>query len=478
METSAEFKVPEFLQGYKALGFDMDHCMVNYKLDAFFEMSILMLLEGMAEQQMLNESEIDFDFQREMLPYIEKYLVLDTTNGYVLKIGPDRKIIKVLFGQEELSDERIAEVYGEERQLPELCEKNQWPKRYVDFPSYFEACFLPPMLKLIHEHKNNPEFHVLETFSNMGKIAHESFVPVLTEDLPKSRYFRYIMEEPDKYVVDHRARKEWLQKLREQGYKIFLVTNSRVGYVKLIMEASFGPDWDSVFDFVFLDARKPEFFEKTNKAHKVDGEQTADVVEEGNLDGEQTADVVEEGNLDGEQTADVVEEGNLDGEQTADVVEEGNLDGEQTADVVEEGNLDGEQTADVVEEGNLELGKKYVRGSYADVNKALGVSDRDVLFFGDQYITDIAAAKQLAGWDTCGICEELGYLVDESKVTIPQGLGAKWGNHLRGEDGRENFWFTFLRKHATHILPTIDTALDASTAEEYFKAFKAEFKDQ
>jgi len=408
METSAEFKVPEFLQGYKALGFDMDHCMVNYKLDAFFEMSILMLLEGMAEQQMLNESEIDFDFQREMLPYIEKYLVLDTTNGYVLKIGPDRKIIKVLFGQEELSDERIAEVYGEERQLPELCEKNQWPKRYVDFPSYFEACFLPPMLKLIHEHKNNPEFHVLETFSNMGKIAHESFVPVLTEDLPKSRYFRYIMEEPDKYVVDHRARKEWLQKLREQGYKIFLVTNSRVGYVKLIMEASFGPDWDSVFDFVFLDARKPEFFEKTNKAHKVDGE----------------------------------------------------------------------QTADVVEEGNLELGKKYVRGSYADVNKALGVSDRDVLFFGDQYITDIAAAKQLAGWDTCGICEELGYLVDESKVTIPQGLGAKWGNHLRGEDGRENFWFTFLRKHATHILPTIDTALDASTAEEYFKAFKAEFKDQ
>jgi hypothetical protein len=50
------------------------------------------------------------------------------------------------------------------------------------------------------------------------------------------------------------------------GVRLFLVTNSRLDYSKVLMSFSFGDDWDSLFDVTIVDAKKPAFFSQQVRA--------------------------------------------------------------------------------------------------------------------------------------------------------------------------------------------------------------------
>jgi hypothetical protein len=47
--------------------------------------------------------------------------------------------------------------------------------------------------------------------------------------------------------------------LKNQGKKLFIVSNSSVDYAELLMETSFGDDWEELFDWCMFSARKPLF---------------------------------------------------------------------------------------------------------------------------------------------------------------------------------------------------------------------------
>ena len=51
-----------------------------------------------------------------------------------------------------------------------------------------------------------------------------------------------------------------LERLREKKKKLFIATNSDIGYAKLVMEATLGPDWRKYFDLILTDCGKPNFF--------------------------------------------------------------------------------------------------------------------------------------------------------------------------------------------------------------------------
>jgi hypothetical protein len=50
-----------------------------------------------------------------------------------------------------------------------------------------------------------------------------------------------------------------LSVLRSQAKKTFLVTNSHVDWAELILENSFGDDWEEHFDWCMFSANKPLF---------------------------------------------------------------------------------------------------------------------------------------------------------------------------------------------------------------------------
>ena len=66
--------------------------------------------------------------------------------------------------------------------------------------------------------------------------------------------------------------RESLLKLRANGKKLFLATNSHTEYSNLIMTATLGEDWRSFFEIVCSYCRKPLFFwdVKTDPFYELD----------------------------------------------------------------------------------------------------------------------------------------------------------------------------------------------------------------
>src|SRR5262249_30584049 len=73
-----------------------------------------------------------------------------------------------------------------------------------------------------------------------------------------------IASDPGRFVAPDLRLGRFLETLRENGKKVFLLTNSEHTYTNLLMthllETNGGPSWRSFFDMVVVDAGKPRFF--------------------------------------------------------------------------------------------------------------------------------------------------------------------------------------------------------------------------
>ena len=79
-----------------------------------------------------------------------------------------------------------------------------------------------------------------------------------------NRYFDSFRRNLYKYIYRRPEVREWLLTLREQGCRLFLVTNSHFDYTDLLLSYSFGEDWRSLFDISIVYAQKPSFFKNFN----------------------------------------------------------------------------------------------------------------------------------------------------------------------------------------------------------------------
>ena len=58
--------------------------------------------------------------------------------------------------------------------------------------------------------------------------------------------------------------RETLSTMRERGIKLFLVGDSHFSYTDLVMTASIGKEWQSLFDIIILNSKKPLFQRSEN----------------------------------------------------------------------------------------------------------------------------------------------------------------------------------------------------------------------
>lgn len=103
------------LENHNCIGFDVDHCLVRYKLKALTKLCYESLMKSLIQSKDYPQSLLDLT--DEELGIGMNYLVIDTDNGTILKLGENGYILK---GKRGFKDIDVVKEYGEERKLLEF----------------------------------------------------------------------------------------------------------------------------------------------------------------------------------------------------------------------------------------------------------------------------------------------------------------------------------------------------------------------
>ncbi|MES1909510.1 MAG: hypothetical protein MHM6MM_002237 [Cercozoa sp. M6MM] len=250
-----------------ALGFDLDHTLVRYKVHATMELIHDCVKETLVKMskddgttdlekrypRSLLDDKIDHDFNL-------KGLVLDGLLGNFLWLREDKTVVSAVHGVDSLTREQIEEAYP--RALTEV--QGQRHPRYFVFLSYFEGA-VPCLLRKVIAHEdarakleNRPADYSFLT-ADLGAAFDANFGGF---DAP-GRYFREFRAHPEKYLYKRPEVTQWLRSLKEQGKALFVVTNSRYEYFRLLMDYCFDDNWRDIFDIIVTHGKKPRFFNDT-----------------------------------------------------------------------------------------------------------------------------------------------------------------------------------------------------------------------
>lgn len=94
-------------------------------------------------------------------------------------------------------------------------------------------------------------------------------------------YFYNFLQHPARYVRLRQDVREWLERLRREGKRCFIATNSHSRYARTLLRHCLGPGWRSLFDLVVVNARKARFFYQVHPffhldaSGRVEGEQAS-----------------------------------------------------------------------------------------------------------------------------------------------------------------------------------------------------------
>lgn len=108
-------------------------------------------------------------------------------------------------------------------------------------------------------------YHSIEVFNHVRAYIIENYIHVKGAEITSSKtyggYFPELYANPGKYIQYNEPLRKALLELREKGVKTWVGTNSHCEYTNLILTASLGEDWKSLFDFKATLCEKPRFFQ-------------------------------------------------------------------------------------------------------------------------------------------------------------------------------------------------------------------------
>ncbi|XP_072027120.1 cytosolic purine 5'-nucleotidase-like isoform X2 [Amphiura filiformis] len=266
------------LEKIKYFGFDMDYTLAVYKSPQYETMGFNLTVERLVAigyPQELYNNEYDPSFPvRGML--FDKHL------GNLIKVDTFGNILVCVHGFRFLNSKEIAELY---------------PNKFITLKS--------DRLYVLNTLFNLPETYLLACCVNYFSTSSEytavsSSVGVKKGDLMlswesifedvrnavdwvhmKGALKQTTVDQPDEYVIKDPRLPVLLQRMRDHGRKVFLVTNSDYNYTKKIMTYLFdfpngpAPDmphkpWYQYFDVCIVSANKPKFFGTGSVLRQVD----------------------------------------------------------------------------------------------------------------------------------------------------------------------------------------------------------------
>lgn len=329
------------LDKIRFFGFDMDYTLAQYKSPAYEELAFDILKDRLVHVG-YPEAILSFKYEPS---FPIRGLWFDCMYGTLLKMDQFGNILRCLRGFKLIQGEQLRAMY------PNKFIKYD-EKRIEIMNTLFSLPEIYMLSCIINLLTSDPEYVQMETGVKKGNL-YMSYTSIY-EDVRAARDWmhqdelkRRTVADLYKYLDQDNRLCSLLDRLRHNGAKVFMLTNSGFEYTNAIMTHILQipkPDgtmrkWTSYFDYIVIDARKPAFFQEGTILRVV----------------------------------------------------------EQTTGQRSIGH----------HMGKLETGQIYSGGSCEVFSNLIGARGKDVLYVGDHIFGDILKSKKTVGWRTYLVIPEL-----------------------------------------------------------------------
>ncbi|CEF70463.1 HAD-superfamily hydrolase, subfamily IG, 5'-nucleotidase and Purine 5'-nucleotidase family and HAD-like domain-containing protein [Strongyloides ratti] len=278
------------LEKIKWIGFDMDYTLAIYKSPQFEILQFKQIVQRLVNVGYPKEF-LKFDYDP-IFP--TRGLWFDYTYGNLLKVDEFGHILKGMHGLAWLTSNEIEE---------------QYPNKFINLTEQ-RVYVLNTLFNLPETHLIAQVIDYFENHSDFVQNTEKTGIQLGDITMTYKSIFKDIRKAVDyihiqgtmkqdvidnvKYYVDNDPRiAKMLLNLRENGKKIFLLTNSDYYYTNAIMKYILGEKWNTYFDITNVDARKPFWFAEGSLFREVDT--LTGTIKIGTRKGPLTSDVVYSG---------------------------------------------------------------------------------------------------------------------------------------------------------------------------------------
>jgi len=248
------------LSGIKAIGFDMDYTLAQYKQPAFDKLAF----DGAKEKLVYNfgypKEVLDFEYDHKQWT---RGLIIDTQRGNFLKIDRHKYVRVAYHGFDRVSSTTRKHLYSKTfNKLISFSEKH-----FVNMDTLFQFVDAHLFASLI-QMKDQGQHEELDfkTYEEMYRQVRECVDLCHRDGVIKDEVHR----DPETYIVLDKGLIPMLQRYREQGVKLFLLTNSLWEYTSTAMnylyhgellsdEDQKKNEWLELFDLVIVGSCKPAY---------------------------------------------------------------------------------------------------------------------------------------------------------------------------------------------------------------------------
>lgn len=248
------------ISGISAIGFDMDYTLAQYQQPNFDRLAFDGAKEKLVHNLGYPEEVLDFVYDHTLWA---RGLIIDTARGNFLKIDRHKYVRMAYHGMERMSSSTRKLLYAKSfNKVMSFTEK-----QFVNVDTLFQ--FVDAHLyALLIQLKDSGDYDSLDakTYQEIYRQVRESVDLCHRDGVIKDEVHR----NPEKYIVLDPGMKPMLRRFRNQGIKVFLVTNSLWEYTSTAMNYLYHgkrvPDeeqrkntWLELFDLVVVGSCKPAF---------------------------------------------------------------------------------------------------------------------------------------------------------------------------------------------------------------------------
>ena len=248
------------MSGIRAVGFDMDYTLAQYKQPAFDQLAFDGAKEKLVHKMGYPEEVLDFEYDHTMWT---RGLIMDTQRGNFLKIDRHKYVRVAYHGFERMSPMARKTLYS--RTFNKVMSFSE--KHFVNMDTLFQ--FVDAHLfALLIDLKDNAEYDVLDfkTYEEIYRDIRECVDLCHRDGVIKDE----VAVNPEKYLVLDPGLIPMLRRFRDEGIKVFLLTNSYWEYTVTVMnylyhgkrvddEKQKDNDWMELFDLVVVGSCKPAY---------------------------------------------------------------------------------------------------------------------------------------------------------------------------------------------------------------------------
>ncbi|KAF0686670.1 Aste57867_21512 [Aphanomyces stellatus] len=270
------------LDQYGWVGFDVDHTLVEFKLEVLLRASF----EKAHRHIQANYMNLRTCPPPVWIPHLAfRGLAVDTRKGNLLHVGSDGHVLRGFHGTFELSSNVLALYYpkADHRLLSTRLNSSSSPSHafrylytnaeiiygplYAWLVDQYEKSSITNVeigyVPLTEEHKKDMQFlHPESVYSLLSSIVLDA-----TTAYYGSEYWRTLSTTPEVLIQVNTGIRRLLEHLQKPWKKnIFLLTNGGWEHTDVVMRAAIGKDWRSFFDLVLTKASKDVFFETCHAA--------------------------------------------------------------------------------------------------------------------------------------------------------------------------------------------------------------------